>query len=71
VLRGRALVWGEELFFDATKVEANASLDSTRSRPLVEGRIEEHLVEVFPPAPSRPRPQRGHRQVSCRTFLVQ
>ncbi len=42
------LVWGEELFFDATKVEANASLDSTRSRSLVEGRLEEHLVEVFP-----------------------
>jgi transposase len=26
------LGWGEELFFDATKVEANASIDSTRSR---------------------------------------
>ena len=26
------LVWGEELFFDATKVEADASIDSTRSR---------------------------------------
>jgi transposase len=42
------LVWGEELFFDATKVEANASLDSTRSCSLVEGRLEEHRVEVFP-----------------------
>jgi transposase len=42
------LVWGEELFFDATKVEANASLDSTRSRSLVEGRLEEHLAGVFP-----------------------
>ena len=42
------LVWGEELFFDATKVEANASLDSARSRSLVEGRLEEHLVGVFP-----------------------
>ncbi len=42
------LVWGEELFFDATKVEANASFDSTRSRSLVEGRLEEHLGEVFP-----------------------
>jgi transposase len=29
------LVWGEELFFDATKVEANASLDSMRSRSLL------------------------------------
>jgi transposase len=42
------LVRGEELFFDATKVEANASLDSARSRSLVEGRLEEHLVGVFP-----------------------
>ena len=42
------LVWGEELFFDATKVEANASMDSTRSRSLVEGRLKEHLVEEFP-----------------------
>ena len=32
------LVWGEELYFDATKVEANASLDSTRSRSLMESR---------------------------------
>jgi transposase len=42
------LVWGEELFFDATKVEANASLDSTRSRSLVEGRLGEHLRGTFP-----------------------
>ena len=41
------LVWGEELFLDATKVEANASIDSTRSRSLVEGRLEEHLAEAF------------------------
>jgi transposase len=42
------LVWGEELFIDATKVEANASIDSTRSRSLVEGRLEEHLAGAFP-----------------------
>src|SRR5918995_6217610 len=42
------LMWGKELFFDATKVEANASIDSTRSRSLVEGRLEEHLAETFP-----------------------
>ncbi len=42
------LVRGEELFFDATKIEANASLDSARSRSLVEGRLEEHLLGVFP-----------------------
>src|SRR5829696_822107 len=54
------LVWGEELFIDATKVEARASIDSTRSRSLVEGRLEEHLVEVFaevaPPDPDGERP---------------
>ena len=41
------LVWGEELFFDATKVEANASIDSTRSRSLLGDRLEEHLAGVF------------------------
>jgi hypothetical protein len=42
------LVWGKELFFDATKVEANASLDSTRSRSLMEHGLEEHLAGIFP-----------------------
>jgi transposase len=42
------LVWGEELYFDATKVEANASLDSMRSRSLMEHGLEEHLADVFP-----------------------
>jgi transposase len=54
------LVWGEELFFDATKVEANASIDSTRSRSLVEGRLKEHLAGVFPEEePSREEPAPG------------
>jgi transposase len=54
------LVWGEELFFDATKVEANASIDSTRSRSLVEGRLKEHLAGVFPEEePSREEPPPG------------
>ena len=42
------LVWGKELYFDATKVEANASLDSTRSRSLMEHGLEEHLAGIFP-----------------------
>jgi len=42
------LVQGRELYFDATKVEANASLDSTRSRSLVEGWLREHLTDIFP-----------------------
>jgi transposase len=29
------LVWGEELYFDSTKVEANADVDSLRSRALM------------------------------------
>jgi transposase len=33
------LVRGEKLFFDATKVEANASLDSMGSRALLENRL--------------------------------
>jgi hypothetical protein len=37
------LVWGEELYFDATKVDANASLESIAPRFYVE----EHLGEVF------------------------
>ena len=39
---------GEDLFFDATKVEANASLDSAGSRALVERRLAGHLAGVFP-----------------------
>jgi transposase len=42
------LVRGHELYFDATKVEANASLDSTRSRSLVENRLEGYLASIFP-----------------------
>ncbi len=41
------LVWGEELFFDATKVRANAAMASVvpRLREVVDG----HLVELFAP----------------------
>lgn len=37
------LVWGKELYIDATKVEANASLDSLTPRFAVEA----HLAKVF------------------------
>jgi transposase len=56
------LVWGEELFFDATKVEANASIDSTRSRTLVGNRLDEHLAGVFPDETS-PADDDGHSWV--------
>src|SRR5215217_1675862 len=38
------LVWGKELYFDATQVKANASLDSIAPRFAVEA----HLNELFP-----------------------
>lgn len=44
------LVWGRELYFDATKVEANASPESMRPRLT----IEEYLSEVFPDEPDEP-----------------
>ena len=54
------LVWGKELYFDATKVEANASIASTRSRSLVENRLEEHLASIFPEAEEgAARPEEG------------
>ncbi len=37
------LVWGEELYFDATKIEANASLESITPRFAVE----QHLQDLF------------------------
>jgi transposase len=42
------LVWGDELFFDATKVRANAAMGSVlpRRREVVDG----HLVDLFPTA---------------------
>jgi len=39
------LVWGTELFFDATKVRANAALDSLRPRLRVV--VDEHLEDLF------------------------
>ena len=39
------LVWGEELYFDATKVDANASLDSIAPRFYVEEYLEDLFTE--------------------------
>src|SRR6266568_2339355 len=43
------LVWGKELYFDSTQVNANADLDSLTPRFAVEAReaIQEHLVALF------------------------
>jgi hypothetical protein len=43
------LVWGEELIFDATKVRANASMDSLI--PRLHLLTEEHLAVLEPPVP--------------------
>ena len=55
------LVRGEDLFFDATKVEANASLDSAGSRALVERRLAGHLAGGVPRGLA-PGPGRGQRR---------
>jgi hypothetical protein len=46
------LVWGKELLFDATKVRANASVDSLR--PRLQEVAREHIEELFAPAASEP-----------------
>jgi transposase len=45
------LVWGKELFFDSTKVEANAAVDSLAPRWVVEAHLEELFEEeeIHPP----------------------
>jgi hypothetical protein len=51
------LVWGDELIFDATKVRANASMDSLI--PRVRVLTEEHLAQLEPPAPPTARRPKG------------
>lgn len=43
------LVWGKELYFDSTQIDANADLDSLAPRFAVEARaaIQEHLAALF------------------------
>jgi transposase len=53
------LVWGKELYFDATQVKANASLDSIAPRFAVES----HLGEVFTDDPAEAAsPEEGEGQ---------
>jgi transposase len=50
------LIWGKELYFDSTQVNANADLDSLTPRFAVEAReaIQEHLTVLFAPEPAQP-----------------
>src|SRR3989441_5743234 len=57
------LVWGKELYFDSTQVNANADLDSLTPRFAVEAReaIKEHLAVLFG---SEPVPQENTEESS-------
>jgi transposase len=54
------LVWGQELYIDATEVEANAALDATIPRFAVEA----HLGRLFGPEPPPPPPADGDAGVT-------
>src|SRR5216683_4848916 len=50
------LIWGKELYFDGTQVNANADLDSLTPRFAVEAReaIQIHLAALFPEGDNEP-----------------
>src|SRR5687767_3628425 len=48
------LVWGEELYFDSTKVRANAAID--RMIPRLEWEAQQHLQQLFPAAAEPGKP---------------
>ena len=50
------LVWGRELYFDSTQVNANADLDSLAPRFAVEAReaLQEHLAALFESESAQP-----------------
>src|SRR6266702_5997900 len=56
------LVWGKELYFDSTQVNANADLDSLAPRFAVEAReaIREHLATLFAPEPVKSESTEEH-----------
>jgi transposase len=56
------LVWGEELFFDSTAVEANAANQSVVARLAAVETLEEHLGELFEDSlgETGPRPEEHH-----------
>jgi transposase len=60
------LVWGEELYFDSTKVQANAAID--RLMPRVEWEAQQHLQQLFETeekvAQETASPKEDHRLVN-------
>jgi transposase len=67
------LVWGKEMYFDATQVQANADLDSLTPRFAVEARaaIQAHLAALFPDEDTQeeqPEGSGGPAEVPMRTL---
>jgi transposase len=60
--RAAGLVWGEELFFDATRVRANADLDSLV--PRFYWQAKQHLAELFDEAITMPPDEIGESSSS-------
>jgi hypothetical protein len=60
------LVWGKEVYFDSTQVNANADLDSLAPRFAVEAReaIREHLAALFAPEPGDPEASHGKEDLT-------
>ena len=61
------LVWGRELYFDATHVLANASLDSLTPRFAAEARtaLQDHLAGLFPDEVAHEELSRCAKQTMC------
>ena len=57
------LVWGDELYIDATKVDANAALDSLHPRFAVEA----HLAHLFAPEDDASAGSDGDAAIRTRT----
>jgi transposase len=66
------LVWGKELYFDSTQVNANADLDSLTPRFAVEAReaIQEHLTALFTPETAQLEKLDGLRDASLRLSMT-
>src|SRR5215469_7975328 len=64
--RQAKLVWGKELYFDATQVQANAALDSLMPRFAVEA----HLAALFGAAEPEPDVPEAPATVTARETAV-
>lgn len=77
--KAAGLVWGKELYFDGTKVEANADID--KRIPRFHWEAQQHLHSLFVEDANEPKPNEqarslvekydGHRIVSSRTHTTQ